>query len=100
MGQPIGSFGADRELPSRQALEETVARLVACTLGKKAGSIQPDAPLFSSQAGFDSFSLMEIVLNLEDTLGFKIPDEDLDPDVFQSIKTIAAYIHSRLERRS
>ncbi len=99
MGKSNRSFEAERELPSRQVLEETVARLVACTVGKKAGSIQPDTPLLSSQAGFDSYSLMELVLRLEDTLGFKIPDEDLDPDVFQSAKTIAAYLHSRLERR-
>lgn len=100
MGKSHRNLEAEREKPSRQALEETVARLVASTLGKKSGSIQPDAPLFSSQAGFDSFSLMELVLGLEDTLGFKIPDEDLDPDVFLSIKTITSYLHNRLERRA
>jgi acyl carrier protein len=85
-------------MTSRQAgdVEDTVARLVASTLGKKPGSVRPDDPLFSSQAGFDSFSLMELVLLIEDTFELSIPDEDLDPDIFHSVKTIVTYLHDRL----
>jgi acyl carrier protein len=82
--------------PSNQALEDTVAQLVTAALGKKPGSVRPDDPLFSSQAGFDSFSLMELVLRLEDTFGLSIPDDELDPSIFHSIRTIASYVRSRL----
>lgn len=74
-------------------------QLVVSTLGKKSGSVKPDDALLSSQAGFDSFSLMELVLRLEDTFGLSIPDEDLDPDVLHSVKTITSYVHGRLEQR-
>ncbi len=87
------------DVPGNQALEDTVAGLVASTLGKKPGSVRPDDPLFSSQAGFDSFSLMELVLRLEDTFAISIPDEDLDPDVFHSVKTIASYLQVRKGQR-
>ena len=83
---------------TNQVLEDTVTCLVMSTLGKKPGSVRPDASLLSSQTGFDSFSLMELVLRLEDTFGINIPDEDLDPDTFYSVKTIASYLRTRLER--
>jgi acyl carrier protein len=80
-----------------QALENVVLDLVTSTLNRKPGSIKPDDPLFSSQIGFDSFSLMEFVLRLEDTFGISIPDEDLDPDIFYSVKTVVAYVQARLK---
>ena len=80
-------------------MEDTVAGLVASTLGKKPGNIKPDDPVFSSQAGFDSFSLMELVLLLEDTFELSIPDEDLDPDIFHSVNTIVSYVQDRLDQR-
>jgi acyl carrier protein len=88
-------------MTSRQAggVEDTVAGLVASTLGKKPGSVRSDDPLFSSQAGFDSFSLLELVLRLEDTFAISIPDEDLDPDIFHSVETIASYLQVRKGQR-
>jgi acyl carrier protein len=86
-------------LGQEEAVEDTVSRLVASTLGKKPGSVRPDGPLFSSQAGFDSFSLMELVLLLEDTFELSIPDQDLDPDIFHSVNTIVSYVQDRLDQR-
>ena len=85
-------------LRQRGDVEDTASRLVASTLGKEPGSVKPDDPLFSSQAGFDSFSLMELVLLLEDTFELSIPDQDLDPDVFHSVRTITSYLRVRLEQ--
>jgi len=79
-----------------QALEETVMDLILSTLDKKSAGLKPDDPLFSGQASFDSFSLMEFVLRLEEAFSINIPDEDLDPDIFQSVKTIVAYVQRRL----
>lgn len=91
--------GQKRTVTSQRTLENTVNQLVATTLGKKPGSVESDEPLLSSQTGFDSFSLMELVLHLEDTFDISIPDEDLDPDIFHSVKTIASYLYVRPEQR-
>jgi acyl carrier protein len=80
-----------------QALEDTVTLLATSALGKKPGPIELDDPLLSGKAGFDSISLMEFVLRLEDIFGISIPDEDLDPDIFRSVKTVASYLRARLE---
>jgi acyl carrier protein len=60
------------------------------------GAVKPDDELFSGRTGFDSFSLMELVLRLEDTFDLSIPDEDLDLAIFQSVRSIASYIKARL----
>jgi acyl carrier protein len=82
-----------------QALEDTVSKLVALLLGKNPSSVKLDDPLLSTQDGFDSYSLLEFVLQLEDTFGLSIPDEDLDPDIFHSIETIIVYLRARLEQK-
>ncbi len=75
-----------------------VSGLVAATLGKKPGVVKPDDILFSGRTGFDSFSLMELVLRLEATFDLSIPDEDLDLAIFQSVRSISSYIKARLGR--
>ncbi|MBN1219958.1 MAG: hypothetical protein JXM69_13605 [Anaerolineae bacterium] len=77
-------------------LEQMIIDLVKSTLGEKSINVNPNAPLFSSQTGFDSFALMEFVLRLEDTFGISIPDEDLDPDIFHSLRTVTVYVQARL----
>ena len=81
--------------PAHPDLESVVIHLVADALDKEPHSISPEAPLFSSQEGFNSFALIEFLLRLEDTMGLSIPDEDLDPDIFYSIQTIVAYLRTR-----
>ena len=84
---------------TNQTLQDTILALVATTLGIKLGKAKLDDPLFSGQVGFDSFSLMEFVLHLEDAFGISIPDEELDPDIFYSVRTVANYVCTHLQQR-
>jgi acyl carrier protein len=81
---------------SDPSIEATVTRLAVSTLGKQLGEVSPEQALLSGRAGFDSFALMEFVIRLEEQFGLQIADEDLDPDIFYSVSSIAAYIRSRL----
>ena len=91
------TFGQTVSTSKEQSLEETIMQLLASTLNKKVKTIKPDAPLFSTTSGFDSFSLMEFVLQLEEMFNIHIPDDDLDPDIFYSVKTIISYLGVRLK---
>ena len=82
--------------PNKQNLINMVTPLVETTLKKKAGSVKSDEALFSTSEGFDSFSLMEFVLQLEETFDISIPDDDLDPDIFYSIDSIIVYLSDQL----
>ena len=94
----VGLEAHRMKVPSHQVLEDSIIRLVTSTLGKKPGSINPNEALLSSPTYFDSFALMELVLRLEDTFCINIPDEDLDPDIFHSVNTIASYLRMRLKQ--
>jgi acyl carrier protein len=80
-----------------QTVQEKVIELASISLGR--GSDAPlgvDEPLYGTETGFDSFSLLEFILRLEDEFGIAIPDEDLDPDIFRSINTVVAYLLRRI----
>ncbi len=47
----------------------------------------------------DQTGVLELVLFLEDTYGFAVPESDLTPENLDSISNIANYIHHRLSAR-
>ena len=54
----------------------------------------PDESLFESGL-LDSFSLADLVVELEKEFSVKIPDSDLKPRKFDSVERIAQYLASR-----
>ena len=80
-------------------VQEKVIELASISLGRDLDAPGVDEPLYRTEAGFDSFSLLEFVLRLEDEFGIAIPDEDLDPDIFHSINTVVAYMLRRMEEK-
>ena len=81
-----------------QKLMETVIQVIATTLDRSRIRIKPSTRLLSGRKLFDSFRLMELILRLEDTFGLRIPDEDLDPDIFDTPRTIVRYLLGRLQK--
>lgn len=51
-----------------------------------------DEFLFGVGNGFDSTSLLEFILELEDVFNIIIPDDDLKPDNFASISRVTKYV--------
>ena len=52
--------------------------------------------LMLREQGFTSLMFVELILALEEEFGIEIPDEDLTPDHFSSIRKIAEYIQRRM----
>lgn len=88
------------QIIDNQKLTNTVIDLVVTTLGQNRVKIKPSTPLLSGWKVFDSYRLMEFILRLEDTFGIRIPDEDLDPDIFDTPRTIVRYLLSRREKEA
>ena len=84
-------------MPNNQEIQDAVIQVVTSTLRKKTKNLGLDDPLLSSNGHFDSFSLMELVLHLEEVFDIHIPDDDLDPDNFYSVKAIVGYIQDQLK---
>jgi len=62
---------------------------IATTAGK--GSLAPDEDLIA-QGIIDSLAIMKLVESLERTFGISIPDEEVVPDNFQDLGSIAQFV--------
>jgi acyl carrier protein len=71
---------------------ETIIGIIKKLSGKDAPS--PDEALFDS-GYLDSFALPDLVGELEQQFGLKIPDSDLNPRKFESVDRIESYLASR-----
>lgn len=57
-------------------------------------TIEPDTALIESGV-LDSIALIKAIQFIEATFGLAIPDSDIDPDMFATPKSIAAYVAER-----
>ena len=59
---------------------------------KKKEDIDNDAPLFGEGLGLDSIDALELIVLLEKNYGIKIANPADGKKIFQSVRTMAAYI--------
>jgi acyl carrier protein len=74
-------------------LEETIRKTLE-PLAQAPMPDDPDASLFDLGV-IDSFGLMDAVARLEEALGVKVPDSDLNPRRFETLAKIERYFAAR-----
>ena len=72
-----------------QNIEHFLLTEIAVGLGKK--SLDPDEDLLE-QGIIDSLGLMKLIAFMEETFGIKILDEEIVPENFQSINSMAKLV--------
>ena len=67
--------------------------LTACGRDPMEGELADDAflPEF-----LDSVVLSALIVNMEDEWGFEIADEEIEPEIFEDLKTLASFVESKL----
>jgi len=60
--------------------------------GMTPDEIDTDSPLFGEGLGLDSIDALQLVVAMEKTYGVVVPDAATGTKVFQSVRTMAAYI--------
>ena len=73
--------------------QNRIVNIVRRVAGKTV-DFAPEDSLFESGL-LDSFSLTDLVSELESEFSIQIPDSDLNPRKFDSVKRIGAYLQSR-----
>ncbi|MEM9385249.1 MAG: phosphopantetheine-binding protein [Pseudomonadota bacterium] len=63
-----------------------------------AEQIEADTPLFNGGLNLDSFAVVELVTLLEDHFDFEFIEDDLKPDSFVDVRTLAGVIERSLEQ--
>jgi acyl carrier protein len=60
--------------------------------GMSPDDIETDAPLFGEGLGLDSIDALQLVVAMENDFGVVVPDAETGAVVFQSVRSMAAYI--------
>lgn len=77
----------ERYIARREAVLDRVRALLVERLHveRDPDTIDPDTPLFGTGLGLDSVDAVEMVVSLEDTFGFKLPDDALGRRVMRTV---------------
>ncbi|MEU5093663.1 acyl carrier protein [Streptomyces sp. NPDC020996] len=75
----------------RTALQEGLAEV----LRKEVPELRDDMRLFGDLS-LDSTGVIELLMTLEDSLGLEVDPDELTPEVFDTVGTLAAYVRDCL----
>jgi acyl carrier protein len=66
--------------------------------GSPPDQIQDDTPLLAS-GSIDSLGLEQLLYFIEDTYGLTLEDEELHPEDFETVATVARFVGQRIEHQ-
>ncbi|MEE9403290.1 MAG: phosphopantetheine-binding protein [Algisphaera sp.] len=83
--------------PSRNTLDQ-----IKCILRRdlKLGDnfeIADDMPLGGDDLDLDSLDFLMVVTSIEKQMGYKIPNQDIGPDIFTSVDRLAGYLEPHVK---
>jgi acyl carrier protein len=82
------------EKMGRVQIEEGLVRGISDIAVKAGGKMSADTRL--SEIGLDSFMLVEIFVMVEKRMGIKLMESDIRKGDLETIRSLAAYIHSKI----
>ncbi len=88
------------EKRSFEELREELKELLVLNLALEdlsPGEIADDESLFGEGIGLDSLDAVEIVVLLQRNYGLEITDEEQAREIFQSMNTLARWVHENLK---
>jgi len=56
--------------------------------------IADDEALFEGGLGLNSIATLQVIAAVEEEFGIEVPDEDLTPELIESVRTLANYVDS------
>ena len=77
----------------RSEIIEQVRIALSAVLNRDVTGLGEDARLFEDLA-LDSTSVIELLMGLEDTIDLQIDPDELEPEVFRTVGTLADYVQS------
>ena len=82
--------------PKRVEVERRITAALRAAFALSEKEITAESFALTNAKTFSSFSLLELILRLENAFQIQIPDEQLDRDRFNTLSSIADYIEQRL----
>lgn len=79
-----------------QGVEKFLLTEIAADLGKQ--SLDPDEDLLEQRV-IDSMGILKLVIFLEKTHNIKVMDEDIVPENFQSLNSMATFVEQKMQKK-
>ncbi|MER5501423.1 MULTISPECIES: acyl carrier protein [unclassified Streptomyces] len=79
----------------RTDIVEQIRVALETALGREVAEVSEDTSLFADLA-VDSSGVLELLLTLEDSVGLEVDPEALEPEIFETVGTLADYVASGL----
>jgi acyl carrier protein len=76
---------------NREQTIEQIRIALSTVLGRQIPDVSEDVRLVEDLS-LDSTSVIELLMALEDTTGLEVDVDDLEPDVFRSVGSLADYL--------
>ena len=64
-------------------------------LGDRAAQLGPDSPLLGAMPEFDSLAVIGLVTGLRERFGIGIHDEDIEPEIFETVGSLQRFVEAR-----
>ena len=77
-------------------IKDQITKFLLNSFVKESGLVLDDDTSFLEEGIIDSVGVMELVAFLEQTFGFRVEDEEIIPDNFDSINKLLKYIQLKL----
>jgi acyl carrier protein len=81
----------------RNRIVEHIRVALAEVLHRDIPTLDEDARLFEDLA-LDSTSVIELLMGLEDTIDVQIEPDELEPEVFKTVRSLADYVELGFQR--
>lgn len=79
----------------RKGIIEHIRQSLTVALGREITGLHETTMLYED-LGLASIGTLELLLNLEDTLGIEVDPEDLEMEVFRTVGSLADYVTGHL----
>lgn len=66
-------------------------------LDKKVDDLDSNENLFLEEYGYSSIDALELIIMIEDAFEIAIPEEKLNTDLLESVKSLTDYVYSLLQ---
>ncbi|MFF7984809.1 MULTISPECIES: acyl carrier protein [Streptomyces] len=76
---------------NREQIVEHIRIALSSVLNREIGQLEENVRLVEDLS-LDSTSVIELLMALEDTMGLELDVEDLQPEVFQTVGSLADYL--------
>jgi acyl carrier protein len=80
-----------------EKIADQIKASLEAVLNREVPELSAGTLLFDELA-LDSTSVLELLMNLEDTIGLEIDPAELDEEVFQTFGSLTAYVTAQFQR--